>query len=332
MSNDAPPGDQKGFRGFDSFLSQVDPEETRLFNVASQEEVDKSKEKQIPKHSKTTKRDYSHLMPEKSHALGIFASTKNGIKDLKYLKWILVLVLVVAGFWFFSPGQIGELTTTQNPSVPAKNNNVKAPPGKTHAPSNDNSTAEHASGKSGDKIAGYIEESQKALKSRNSETLRNTSQRWIKVQPKNDIPWNYLGIAYYLLGQYDESVAAFQRAVSLAPNEKTISANLAKAKAALAKAGPTASESSMPSAQGLANNNNTVDESPSKQLVKKIQRYLKQLHYNSGPVDGIYGTQTEQAIRNYQKSVGLKPDGEVSEALLQRIEKAVTGDTGSESQ
>ena len=43
--------------------------------------------------------------------------------------------------------------------------------------------------------------------------------------------------------------------------------------------------------------------------VKKIQTKLKNWGYYSGSVDGVYGWQTESAVRNFQKKNGLTVDG-----------------------
>ncbi len=43
--------------------------------------------------------------------------------------------------------------------------------------------------------------------------------------------------------------------------------------------------------------------------VKKIQTKLKNWGYYTGSIDGIYGWQTENAVRSFQKKNGLKVDG-----------------------
>ncbi|MGN1418780.1 MAG: spore cortex-lytic enzyme [Acutalibacteraceae bacterium] len=43
--------------------------------------------------------------------------------------------------------------------------------------------------------------------------------------------------------------------------------------------------------------------------VRQIQTKLKQLGYYSGSIDGIYGTQTQKAVRAFQKNCGITVDG-----------------------
>ncbi|CAB1239541.1 M14 family metallopeptidase [Clostridium sp. MT-14] len=43
--------------------------------------------------------------------------------------------------------------------------------------------------------------------------------------------------------------------------------------------------------------------------VMQIQATLKKIGYDPGPIDGIYGIQTEQAVRNFQRNNGLIQDG-----------------------
>lgn len=43
--------------------------------------------------------------------------------------------------------------------------------------------------------------------------------------------------------------------------------------------------------------------------VKEVQRRLKQWGYYDGPVDGIYGTKTVEAVKKFQRKNGLTADG-----------------------
>lgn len=43
--------------------------------------------------------------------------------------------------------------------------------------------------------------------------------------------------------------------------------------------------------------------------VKELQRRLKQWGYYSGSVDGVYGKQTVEAVKSFQRKNGLTPDG-----------------------
>ena len=53
----------------------------------------------------------------------------------------------------------------------------------------------------------------------------------------------------------------------------------------------------------------TVGPGDTGENVKKIQRRLIQYDYMSGTADGIYGKWTYDAVRAYQKDVGLSVDG-----------------------
>jgi peptidoglycan hydrolase-like protein with peptidoglycan-binding domain len=54
-------------------------------------------------------------------------------------------------------------------------------------------------------------------------------------------------------------------------------------------------------------------------LVEKVQASLAKLKFYSGPVDGLDGPQTGQAISAYQKSVGLPVSGHIDGFLLKRL-------------
>lgn len=43
---------------------------------------------------------------------------------------------------------------------------------------------------------------------------------------------------------------------------------------------------------------------------KELQQWLNDNGYDAGPVDGIYGQKTVQAVRNFQSDAGLRADGD----------------------
>jgi peptidoglycan hydrolase-like protein with peptidoglycan-binding domain len=57
------------------------------------------------------------------------------------------------------------------------------------------------------------------------------------------------------------------------------------------------------------------------ELIRLIQENLSELGFDPGPADGIMGSKTRWAIRDYQKQAGLKVDGEPSQDLLENLEK-----------
>src|SRR5262245_12498526 len=58
---------------------------------------------------------------------------------------------------------------------------------------------------------------------------------------------------------------------------------------------------------------------PRAELIADVQRELARRGLYDAPVDGAVGAKTDAAIREFEQSVGLKPTGEASEALLQSI-------------
>jgi peptidoglycan hydrolase-like protein with peptidoglycan-binding domain len=53
--------------------------------------------------------------------------------------------------------------------------------------------------------------------------------------------------------------------------------------------------------------------------IEKVQAILKDLNFYSGPVDGLQGPNTQQAIRTYQERMGLEVSGEISTELLEQL-------------
>jgi murein L,D-transpeptidase YcbB/YkuD len=54
--------------------------------------------------------------------------------------------------------------------------------------------------------------------------------------------------------------------------------------------------------------------------VSGVQARLQNLGYPPGRIDGIYGKRTAAAIRAFQSDHGMDPDGEISDALVARLE------------
>ncbi|MBQ6937103.1 MAG: spore cortex-lytic enzyme [Clostridia bacterium] len=65
--------------------------------------------------------------------------------------------------------------------------------------------------------------------------------------------------------------------------------------------------------------------------VRKIQTKLKNWGYYNGSVDGVYGWQTENAVRSFQKKNGLKAYGVAGEATLNAM-GIFSSNTSSSSQ
>lgn len=65
--------------------------------------------------------------------------------------------------------------------------------------------------------------------------------------------------------------------------------------------------------------------------VKEIQTRLKAWGYYTGAVDGVYGSQTEKAVRYFQQKNGLSADGQVGNNTLAALGIPTGGGGGSKS-
>ncbi|MDD5672215.1 MAG: peptidoglycan-binding domain-containing protein, partial [Candidatus Omnitrophica bacterium] len=63
--------------------------------------------------------------------------------------------------------------------------------------------------------------------------------------------------------------------------------------------------------------------------VKAVQTALKKLGFDPGTVDGLLGKKTQAAIRRFQKSKGLKVDGMLSQALMDKLQSLSQNPAGS---
>lgn len=60
-------------------------------------------------------------------------------------------------------------------------------------------------------------------------------------------------------------------------------------------------------------------KTPTTNMVLEIQQGLKNLGYNPGPIDGIYGNKTKRGIKAFQRDAGMNPDGKPSQSVLDAI-------------
>lgn len=54
-------------------------------------------------------------------------------------------------------------------------------------------------------------------------------------------------------------------------------------------------------------------------VIAEVQEILTDLRLYDGPIDGIAGTRTHDAVRHYQRVVGLAQTGEIDDALLRHL-------------
>lgn len=74
----------------------------------------------------------------------------------------------------------------------------------------------------------------------------------------------------------------------------------------------------MVSSQAMAK---TIERGQRGHHVSKVQTMLKEQGFLHDSVDGIYGHNTEQAVRKFQKSKGLAVDGRVGSSTMKALEK-----------
>ncbi len=74
-----------------------------------------------------------------------------------------------------------------------------------------------------------------------------------------------------------------------------------------------------------------LKQGSSGQQVRQIQSKLSAWGYYSGEVDGIYGSKTTEAVKNFQRVNGLKVDGIVGEETATKIGIALTQSSSTNS-
>lgn len=71
-------------------------------------------------------------------------------------------------------------------------------------------------------------------------------------------------------------------------------------------------------------NSATISRDSSGPVVQALQTILTQLQFDPGPIDGIFGNTTENAVMLFQQANGLDVDGVVGPNTWSRLCEAVT--------
>ena len=54
--------------------------------------------------------------------------------------------------------------------------------------------------------------------------------------------------------------------------------------------------------------------------VRQVQQKLNDLNYGAGPVDGVWGRQSEGALRDFQHARGLEETGQINDRTLRALQ------------
>lgn len=74
----------------------------------------------------------------------------------------------------------------------------------------------------------------------------------------------------------------------------------------------------------LPEHSNQTERDSGTERIRLVQTGLSELGYTPGPVDGVLGEQTKQAIRTFEQDRRLEVTGRVSDALVRELQ-AITG-------
>ncbi|OKH38026.1 hypothetical protein NIES2101_36300 [Calothrix sp. HK-06] len=73
----------------------------------------------------------------------------------------------------------------------------------------------------------------------------------------------------------------------------------------------------------------TLQQGSSGEPVREVQRLLNKLNYAPGQTDGIFGSQTTEAVKAFQKASSLTADGIVGQRTWQALFNQTSDDSNS---
>lgn len=66
-------------------------------------------------------------------------------------------------------------------------------------------------------------------------------------------------------------------------------------------------------------NGQTQSMNVSRQAIQAVQKRLRQLNFNPGSVDGVWGADTQSALKQFQQGRALQPTGQLNPATLSAL-------------
>ena len=79
---------------------------------------------------------------------------------------------------------------------------------------------------------------------------------------------------------------------------------------------------------GSTEQSDAAETGPTREMALTAQTLLAGLGYDPGPLDGLAGPKTRDAVRRYQADADTPTDGRITEALLERLADSDGGKTG----
>lgn len=68
----------------------------------------------------------------------------------------------------------------------------------------------------------------------------------------------------------------------------------------------------------------------SKDIIKQVQQKLNQQGFDAGKVDGNWGMQTQQALKNFQQKQGLQASGKLDQQTMSALGVQMSGGAGGQ--
>ncbi len=81
-------------------------------------------------------------------------------------------------------------------------------------------------------------------------------------------------------------------------------------------AGATLPAAAQQPSQGQQTLNMDAVPNLDQEAIKKVQDALKSKGFDPGPIDGVVGPRTREAVRRFQDSYGIKADGQIDNQTL----------------
>lgn len=313
--------DKKGFSGLSDLASEVSGIDEPI-KPEPKAEAKPSTPKQPPQpHRDTTPSEPERKTTSSPPPVEIVSSGKSGGGSGG--KWILGIIGVIFVIWLINSGDQNKKKPSYTPPSSSQSYSY---PQSTPAPAVQTPSTNQSAGLQ------YTKPSVGTNNVLSVPEIRWCIREGIRIEAMRDVIDNNAGIDEFnrIVNDYNSRCGSYRyRQGSQSRAERDVEAYRSQIVSEAIREARQLGRSYQPSYPSTSPgaSTSTAPKKPNAQYTREAQQLLTDLGYDPGPVDGDYGRRSADAVKAFQRDVGITQDGWIDEDLLSTLRRAKTAYT-----